>query len=93
MAKQLKEINPSWNDELLFQNARRILNAEWQHVIYNEFLPILLGQKFMKEFGLRALTKGFNQGGYRDDFDPSVTNEFSAAAFRVGHTMMSGFIK
>ena len=92
LARRLKEINPNWDNELLFQNARRILNAEWQHVIYNEFLPILLGQTFMKDFGLRALTEGFSDG-YRDDFDPSVTNEFSAAAFRVGHTMMSGFIK
>ena len=30
---------------------------------------------------------------YRDDFDPRITNEFSAAAFRIGHTMITDVIK
>ena len=92
VAKKLKAINSNWDDEQLFQNTRRIVNAEWQHIVYNEFLPILLGQKAMKTFGLKALTRGFGKG-YMNDYNPSITNEFSAAAFRVGHTLMSGFIK
>ena len=92
VAKKLKAINSNWDDEQLFQNSRRIVNAEWQHIVYNEFLPILLGRKAMKTFGLKALTKGFGKG-YMNSFNPSITNEFSAAAFRVGHTLMSGFIK
>ena len=92
VAIKLKEENPSWTDERLFQNARRIVNAEWQHIVFNEFLPILMGQSAMDKFGLRTLTKGFSRN-YEDDFDPRVSNAFSAAAFRVGHTMMAGFIK
>ena len=30
---------------------------------------------------------------YRDDFDPRVTNEFSSAAFRIGHTMIPDVIR
>lgn len=46
LAEELRKINPKWTDEILFQEARRILIAELQHVTYTEFLPLLLGNSF-----------------------------------------------
>ena len=43
IARSLKEINPLWGDERLYQESRRILIAEWQHVIYNEWIPVVIG--------------------------------------------------
>ena len=41
IANELSELNPTWSDESLFQEAKRITIAEYQNVIYSEWLPIL----------------------------------------------------
>lgn len=44
LARALKQLNPKWDDEKLFQEARRIVIAELQHVTYAEYLPAMLGK-------------------------------------------------
>lgn len=81
VADILKGINRKWNDETVFQEARRIVIAQIQHITYNEFLPIVLGRTVMKQYGI--LPKSF---GFTKDYDPKVSpnilNEFSTAAYR-----------
>ena len=45
----------------------------------------------MDRFGLYPLINGFSNS-YATDFDPRITNAFAAAAFRIGHTMISDLI-
>ena len=45
IARSLRAVNPRWSDERLFQEARRITIAEYQHVVYKEWLPIILGEQ------------------------------------------------
>jgi len=48
------KLETGWDSETIFQEARRITIAEYQHIIYNEFLPPLVGkrplQKYIKVF-------------------------------------------
>ena len=44
VANELRNMHPSWSDEALYQEARRIVVAEYQHILYNEWLPIIVGK-------------------------------------------------
>ena len=82
VADELSSENPDWNDEKLYQEARKIVSAEIQAITYNEFLPLLLGDNAPGEYE-----------GYQDDVDPQISNAFAAATYRFGHSMLSPEIK
>lgn len=64
---ELAKINPHWNDEQLFQNGRRIMSAEFQHLTYNEFLPRILGWNAIQLYDLKVLTEGYYNGMHRPE--------------------------
>ena len=47
VAKALNRLNPDWNDETLFQEAKRIVVAEYQHIVFKEWLPLVLGKSLL----------------------------------------------
>ncbi|KAB7507859.1 Chorion peroxidase, partial [Armadillidium nasatum] len=91
VAGKLRGLNPSWNndDEKLYQETRRIIVAEIQHIVYKEWLPIILGTHTMDFYGLEPKSSGYFNG-YSTSRDATIINEFSAAAFRFGHTLVQG---
>ncbi|XP_054718455.1 peroxidase-like [Uloborus diversus] len=92
IANILHKLNPRWTDETLFQQARRILIAELQHIVYNEFLPLLMGDEALEEYELKINPNQVYRG-YDDTINPSVYNVFGAAAFRFGHSLVQDELK
>uniref|UniRef100_A0AC34GT79 Peroxidase n=1 Tax=Panagrolaimus sp. ES5 TaxID=591445 RepID=A0AC34GT79_9BILA len=78
LAKQLKSLNPHWDDERLFQESRRIVIAQLQHITYNEFLPIIIGREHLRSFGVHLQHHSFDSD-YNIETNPSVLNEYAAA--------------
>ena len=69
---------PFFGEEIRYQFARALVGAEIQVITYKEFLPALLGPNALSPYT-----------GYKFWMNPGVSNEFSTAAFRVGHTLLS----
>lgn len=61
LARELGAINKHWDDERLFQESRKILAAQMQHITYNEFLKIIIGGYFTKY----KLSLSYNQSDRR----------------------------
>ncbi|XP_050717824.1 chorion peroxidase-like [Eriocheir sinensis] len=87
IASNLSDLNPHWDDERAFQEARRINIAQYQKMVYTEFLPHLIGRRKMRVMGLDLLTEGYFES-YDRFTNPSLMEEFVTAAFRVGHAMI-----
>lgn len=92
IATELSKINPHWNDETIFHEARAIMAAINQHITYNEFLPMVLGKDVMLKNDLILLKEGYYKG-YNKTIDPSSSNVFTSAAFRFGHTLLPSNIE
>ena len=76
-----------WDDERLFQEARRINIAMYQHIVYDEYLPTLVGHKMAKKYDLLPLKRGYYTK-YDRTLYPQISAEFAAAAFRL-HTLVN----
>ncbi|CAB0004241.1 unnamed protein product, partial [Nesidiocoris tenuis] len=87
MATELSKINPHWNDEILYSETRRILGGVYQHISFNEWLVRILGMAAVRKYGLDLLRDGYFKG-YDQSCDVTIFNEFSAAAFRFGHSLL-----
>lgn len=80
LATELKSTFPSWDDEELYQMARKINIAQFQKIVYEEFFTVMTGRKFRR------------YKGFRPSALPAVSVLFSTAAYRIGHTMVGDVI-
>ncbi|CAB3409038.1 unnamed protein product [Caenorhabditis bovis] len=87
IADKLKSVNPEWNDEKLFEESRKITIAQYQHIVFNEMLPILVGKEQLRSMGLKLRTNGYDSG-YDLKIDASTSNVFAAVVGQFFFTLL-----
>ena len=68
------------SDEVVYQFARMVNIAQFQKIVYEEFLPALMGRRFPR------------YRGFKRSVNPTVSNMFSTAAYRIGHTLVGNTV-
>lgn len=79
ICENLQNANPDWDDETIYQAARKRVGAYIQSITYNEWLPSV----------------GVNlpeYRGYNPTLNPVISNEFSAATFSLTQTLANSNI-
>lgn len=65
------------DDDKIFHLARKLVGAIMQVITFKEFLPALLGEEAISSYQ-----------GYQTHVNPGVSNVFSTACYRLGHSML-----
>ncbi len=73
---EIKKVNPFWSDQKIYEQARKRNVAYLQNITFNEWLP-----------SMGVTLPEYSE--YQDDLQVEIFNEFSAAAFRFGHTLIN----
>jgi peroxidase len=81
LAGQLHTLHPSWTDEQLYQEARKLNIAEGEIITYTEFIPAILGPGVLPAYT-----------GYKSNVNPGIDTEFSTVGFRFGHSLLSNAV-
>lgn len=83
LAGELRELNPRWNGQKIYQEARKIVGAQMQVITFKHWLPNIIGKDGMMKLG--------EYKGYNSEANPTISNEFATAAFRFGHAMIQPY--
>uniref|UniRef100_A0A2M3ZYF0 Putative peroxidase n=1 Tax=Anopheles triannulatus TaxID=58253 RepID=A0A2M3ZYF0_9DIPT len=89
IAKHLAALHPAWNDEKLFQEARRINIAQYQQIVFYEWLPNFLP---LPDNGDKRSLVSVLDHQYRGDVNPTTLNSNAHAAFRYFHSAIVGHL-
>ncbi len=82
LADRLASQNSRLSDQELYLQARSMVIAEIQAITFNEWLPAVLGSNAMARYS-----------GYNYRVNPGLSNEFSTAAFRFGHSLLGNDVE
>lgn len=83
----MQKINAYWDDERLYQEARRIVGAELQVITWKEWLPVLVGKQNMEDYGLTPYQDGY-YSDYHFGINPTIINSYASAVGMFFFSMM-----
>jgi Ca2+-binding RTX toxin-like protein len=77
--EQISSAHPEWTAEQVYQAAKMIVEAEYQRVVFDEFSSAMSGD----------LSGEHGFSGYDPNVNPTISEEFASAVYRVGHSMIN----
>jgi Ca2+-binding RTX toxin-like protein len=78
LVEEIRDKHPDWTNNEVFNAARALNEAQWQSIVYHEYLPKLLGSNAIDAYS-----------GYKSGVNPGAGNEWATVAFRFGHDQSS----
>uniref|UniRef100_A0A8C6WKE0 Uncharacterized protein n=1 Tax=Neogobius melanostomus TaxID=47308 RepID=A0A8C6WKE0_9GOBI len=85
LARKLSNLNPHWDGERLYQEARKILGGMSQVITYRDYLGFIVGPD--------AMAKRLSvYPGYDSEVNPGISNVFATAALRFGHLTIQPYV-
>lgn len=85
IANLLAKTHTDWNDEKLFNETRRITIAIYEHLLYEEWVPLFLGTEYSNRVNLTCKKSSGSCNTYDPKIDASNLAEFSQGAHRSFH--------
>ena len=76
---ELRINHPNWTGDQIYHRARKYVGAYIQNITFSEWLP-----------AMGVILPDYSS--YRDYIDPTVSNVFSAAAIKIGNTLINSNI-
>ncbi|XP_050540462.1 peroxidase-like [Daktulosphaira vitifoliae] len=85
LASYFQKLNSHWSDEIVYQEARKVIGAIIQIITYKDFIPSILGKQFSEQMGLSIYK---NKTVYNEKLMSSTGLEFGVGAFRSLHAII-----
>ncbi|CAI5441932.1 unnamed protein product [Caenorhabditis angaria] len=85
VVEHLRHLYPRLDSQTLFEEAKKFVIAEIQHITYEHFLPILLGDETMQKYHLTSESMD-------ELHNPNTLNEFGAVVGQFYKFMIHGSI-
>lgn len=92
IAEILSQINPFWDDDKIFQESRKIVIAQIQHITYKHWVPYVLGEEVAQKTSLEIKSKGFGNV-YSEDVNPSISNSFATVGLMFVNSMFQSQLR
>jgi len=78
LVEEIRQKHADWTVDEVFNAARALNEAQWQSIVYQEYLPKLLGSSAIDAYS-----------GYKSGVNPGASNEWATVGFRFGHDQSS----
>ena len=72
IANKLAVVNVAWTDEILFQETRKIVIGLYQNIVYNQYVPGVIGFQGSATYGITPIASSTTSSTYFTGYNSTV---------------------